>query len=119
MLRRVLRITPVSVMSGSPSEKFVTSDDEAGDRDRDEDEVEGELANGEVERGASEVGPAGSWLVRVATNATEDEVDEEVAATPSSITAAADGSAPSPHVVGSTGPPTEGVAAQSTAGSTT
>ena len=119
MSRRVLRITPVSVMSGSASEKFDTSDDEAGDRDRDDADVEAELASGEVERGASEVGPAGSWLIRVATNAAEDAVDEEVAAMPSSITATADGSAPSPHVLGSTGPSTEGVAAQPTAGSTT
>ena len=57
------------------------------------------------------------WLIRVATNATEDAVDEKVTALPTLTTAAADGFAPSPHVVGSTGPSTEGVAARSSAGS--
>ena len=120
MLRLVFLITPASVMSGSPSEKCETSDGEVGERDRDEDVVEAVLAAaGENDQRAIEVGPAGLWLIRVATNAAEESENEELAAMPSSTTAAADGTASNPPEGGSTGPSTEGVAAQSTAGSTT
>ena len=99
-------------MSGSPSEKCETPDGEAGERDREEDVIEEELAAGKDDRRANEIGPAGLWLIRVATNAAEDAEDEEIVAMPSSTAAAADGDAPGPPEEGPTVPSTEGVAAQ-------
>ena len=75
--RLKLMIAPAGKICGSPSELSETSDGEAGERVRgDEGHDDAELAIGVDEERAKIAGAA--WLVRVATNATEDgdvEVD--------------------------------------------
>ena len=75
--RLKLMIAPAGSTCGSTSELSVTSDGEAGERDRgDEGHDDAELAIGVDEERAKNADAV--WLVRVATNATEDgDVEED------------------------------------------
>ena len=74
--RLKLMIAPAGKICGSPSELSETSDGEAGERDRgDEGHDDAELAIEVDEERAKAAGAA--WLIRVATNATEDGDVEE------------------------------------------